>query len=422
MCRNALTESGRRCPCDTPDARRARRYAAAGKADPRLGSSEPGKPPEPSASACGESGFDLTTAEGISGRAQALRSSLRMGTDLIEECLARSPSGEGFTEEQIRALISERGGEPGIFHYRALGSGVVPLVDPEAVERESTALGAKVDAWLNDQLSEIRSQVMSAHEEFSRSRVSGSPGYVLKVMDRFTEGKEAYYQRKRELMGQLRETGGTLGWQSTPEDMVNGVNDTIQASARFFPKDWVDASNRYNEMEQEPGKDYLAFPLHVRRDDARNHYQPNPGGRGMAELTVPTVEDGVISSTATHELTHRMENVNFMLGQMEAQFIKRRTALPGGEKGELEPLQQYHSTTPDEWVRPDNFIDRYVGKSYGENQLISGFHEVMSMGMEAAFHGEHGSFGKLPRISRKESAPRVDRDHHAFVLGAFLTA
>lgn len=136
---------------------------------------------------------------------------------------------------------------------------------------------------------------------------------------------------------------------------------------------------------------------------------------GVAELTIPkgAGRKGTVNSTATHELIHRCEDTNPAISLMEAEFVKRRTT---DEQGVREPLQRYY-TGSKEMMRPDEFIDRYVGKEYRG----SPFHEVMSVGTEATFHGSSGGFGKLPDpIARVPE--RRDDDHHAFVLGTYMTA
>lgn len=154
---------------------------------------------------------------------------------------------------------------------------------------------------------------------------------------------------------------------------------------------------------------------------------------GLAELTIPTgVED---SSTTLHELTHRCEDANRTIGRLESAFIRRRTTNEDGEQQEREVYQspgkseqEWESTRRDssdterkrakeEWVRPDSFVDRYIGKDYG----TSTYFEVMTMGNEIALYGRCGGFGKV-NTDYTRGEPRTDDDHHAFVLGTLLAA
>lgn len=129
---------------------------------------------------------------------------------------------------------------------------------------------------------------------------------------------------------------------------------------------------------------------------------------GFAEITLPK---GVSeSSVALHELVHRCEDVNRSIGSLESAFYERRTC---GEDGFPMPDEALHPKLKDERVRPDSFVDRYIGKDYGNDRYF----EVMSMGSEMALYGEHGGFGKAG-----EGDERLrDDDHHAFVLGVLLS-
>lgn len=138
---------------------------------------------------------------------------------------------------------------------------------------------------------------------------------------------------------------------------------------------------------------------------------------GLAELTYPKGSEG--SSTTLHELTHRCEDANRTIGRLESRFVVRRTT---DENGDRHPDEPYHDTEKHrtERVRPDSFVDRYIGKDYGS----STFHEVMTVGNEIALFGRMGGFGKVNTDhSEYEHSPNVrDDDHHAFVLGTLLSA
>ncbi|MCZ4326732.1 hypothetical protein [Brachybacterium paraconglomeratum] len=136
---------------------------------------------------------------------------------------------------------------------------------------------------------------------------------------------------------------------------------------------------------------------------------------GMAELTIP--KGSTDSPTALHELTHRCEDSVPEIGRREAAFKRRRTTNADGTR---QPTEAYHPRLTRERVRPDNFLDRYIGKDYGRDDR---FHEVMSVGNEIALYGQLGGFGKLkegraPLLGRRSVE---DDDHHAFVLGTLLT-
>lgn len=548
MCRTC-SAGGRRCPGDTAEARRARRYAAAGKKDPRVKESVRGTPP---AVAGGEEAtptpeHDLTTPEGIRDRSGELRNMRVAASEGLSECVEHMTEHGPIDRETAQQIMSKHGVSDDIVQYVEGQNGItLPIVSMEKYERESTALGQKADQWLDNELvsekqthEEAASAYTEADKAYMGARELGSTKEAWDARENarvaLNETRADYYARKRELMGQLRENGQELEWTTVGTSTPARVNDTIQASAKFLPKDWIDSSNHLSsDAEVAKNRDKLraVLPVRVRESTSRNHYSPrnyvtkretrpdksfyapglaekvdihssphygvvpkdewnenerrfgssdevlvqkyhvarppsyfsnDPGagaldsdgnfalkGRaasgweqytytnrngeeetcwrkpatktstnreyGIAELTIPKGEGrkGGPNTTATHELIHRCEDTNEAIPKMESAFLVRRTTDADGER---EPLQRYYRDLPREKVRPDNFIDRYVGKEYPGGS----FHEVMSVGSEASFHGSHGGFGKLSDpVSR--SPQREDDDHHSFVLGTYLTA
>lgn len=538
MCR-ACSVGGRRCPGDTSEARRARRYAAAGKQDPRVKESVRGAPP---AVAGGEETpsipeHDLTTPEGISAQAGELRDVRTRSQAAFSECMAHLTEHRELKRADAEAIMARHNVPENLTTYMEGANGnVLPSLSMEAYERESTALGQKADQWLDGELTEQKQACDDAAREYTSAKQFGTYEERTDAHQGFIKARAAYYERKRELMGQLRENGQELEWTTGGTSTPARVNETIQASAKFLPKDWIDSSNRLSqpdEVAKNPDKIHRVYPVRVRESTGRNHYSSHnyvtkretrikqsfwngndsyvrdtimksprygvvpesewsdndkrfaspgdvlireyhvarrgsyfdnsPGagaldddgnfkltGRaaagwekhtytdrdgeeatcwrkprtktttnreyGMAELTIPKGKGrkGEISTTATHELLHRCEDTNPSISSMERQFLTRRTTNADGERDKLQP---YMSHTRGEHVRPDDFIDRYVGKDYGSDK----FHEVMTVGGEAAFHGSHGGFGKTPDPMSR-APERRDDDHHSFVLGTYMTA
>lgn len=118
------------------------------------------------------------------------------------------------------------------------------------------------------------------------------------------------------------------------------------------------------------------------------------------------------SQVATHEFTHRCEDMMSTIGHVEMEFLKRRTA--GEVEGEREEAVAMYGGRKHrgkkEMSRGDSFAHVYMGKDYGSAK----YHEVMSTGMEALFHGEYGG---LVGVARH----RADPDMRAFVLGTLAT-
>lgn len=524
MCR-ACNEGGRRCPGDTANARRARRYAVARKsahaAD--VEKSVRGTPP-PVPEATAPSAHDLDTIEGIQARASELRA-MRAAAATFD-----FDDFDDATPEDVEAFIAKHEARDLMEVVSIAGKFHFPGLATEKYEREATALGAKADAWLDRELATEHEAHAEAVQSMEFQRRHGLARDYTAARRKVEEARDAYFTRKRDLMGQLRENGQELVWTDGGVSTPRRVDDTIQRSARLLPADWIAASNRVVD-DSNP----LVLPVRVRESVDRNHYSPtattskretvpvfnsyppddpkvkeaahspgrdvitdpaqwndaerastNPGdvvvrhynvarkkkpldrepGAGLldddgnftatgraaagwkqhiytdehgvqqtawrkpttftvtverknAEVTIPkgSGSAGEDSDVATHELIHRCEDTNRLIPTMEKAFLDRRTADADGEPRDL---QEYHPDAPGEMVRPDTFIDRYVGKVYEGTSA----HEVMSVGVQAAFYGTHGGFAKLTREPRGRVVvrDRPDDDHHAFVLGTFMSA
>ena len=113
------------------------------------------------------------------------------------------------------------------------------------------------------------------------------------------------------------------------------------------------------------------------------------------------------SATAIHEFAHRVEATSGgFIPRMEEQFLRRRTTAPDGTREKLTVLY----TGKKEVARPDNFVSDYIGKEYNDI-----YREVLSMGAEAIFGGNHGG---LQGASGRKSDP----DMKSFILGLFAAA
>lgn len=121
------------------------------------------------------------------------------------------------------------------------------------------------------------------------------------------------------------------------------------------------------------------------------------------------VTDGT-ATTACHELTHRMEHDNAKIGVAAQVFRNRRTQRADGT---LEEELPYGGDNSGERVRPDGFVDEYIGKtSYGSDTNHT---EVVSVGAEAVFFGR---FGGLVGDGYRTD----DREHRDLILGLWATA
>lgn len=123
------------------------------------------------------------------------------------------------------------------------------------------------------------------------------------------------------------------------------------------------------------------------------------------------------SNSMTHELAHRMEDRNPEISVATKHFLQRRT--------QGQPKQRYYKT---EWVIPDGFADRYIGKDYPNTHHT----ELFSCGMEALTQGRFG--GLRGQVSIDLNSPNgksaiesiiprhADPEHLALVLGVLAAA
>lgn len=586
MCRDKSC-GGRRCPGDTADARRARRYAAhaAASADPT----------QVASSVRADGAGAATVAEPEQITAESLRAESEQYRDLARRMEAVDAEFQDMLRNDYERLATDGGTALAAKHgipsdalrYRGTDDSQ-PVLDYERYEAAVRRIGAKTDQWLDRELAPEREAFEDAAQRAADSmaawnggaaaraeelrdlsdraraaRAAGDDGEANRLLtqhrdatsahwaqhrealgagDDATAARDRYYDRKRELLAQLRPTGARLEWTTggvrTPAKTKAEVDDAIQHASSMLPADWIEESNRivtdseYAELvnaERRKAGLREVKPVRVYKSRDRNHYRWS-GGKGktvevqkthfvshttggsqedleaeiastaqyelvpddeltaadreqldsrsgatakvraytvgrpgsryvdydgtlkvtgkaaaqweevydpryreyvwrrpmtekrtvggkIAEITIP-MDDPRNSSVTVHELTHRCENVNLTLGKLEGAFVERRTTNPDGTRQAVEAYQISH---PNEMVRPDEFVNRYIGKDYGNSNQS---HEVLSMGHEIALKGAYGGFGKLhdPRMSDKQRDQVRDDDHHHFVLGTWLSA
>lgn len=166
---------------------------------------------------------------------------------------------------------------------------------------------------------------------------------------------------------------------------------------RMRELDWPDGTNPQWVAVRDPSTSRWGWKLRMTNDSIVV----------MSELRVPTSAAGPEESrrVAIHEMSHRMEALNPRIAPACIAFRDRRTSNPDGT---LHPTQKYAKS---EVVRPDDFVDVYVGKDY-ESTVHT---EVMSMGMESVFGGSHGGL-------QGHYGYRADTEHRNLILGLCATA
>ncbi|MCZ4589663.1 hypothetical protein O4328_39525 [Rhodococcus opacus] len=309
----------------------------------------------------------LTLIQAKTADFNARTDSIRAATVEVDNLELRRGAAEG----RIAAEVLGR--------YRDYGT-VVPEVHPMSTSRAQAltaeAANAFPSAWMRDSSASTRLLVKE-----SKAR--------------------AYYQHK----SMVRISDNTdYDYSDDPDSEQTWTTRKAMPPApekapveRMRELDWPDGTNPKWVAVRDPETRRWAWKLRM----------TNNGLAVMSELRVPTAAAGPDESRriAIHEMSHRMEAINPRIGPACISFRDRRTSNPDGT---LHPKQRYAKT---EVVRPDEFVDVYVGKDY-KSTVHS---EVMSMGMESVFGGSHGGL-------QGHHGYRADPEHRNLILGLCATA
>lgn len=141
------------------------------------------------------------------------------------------------------------------------------------------------------------------------------------------------------------------------------ISSSVNDAFKNLPTDWYKKSSKFPLLTKKVNRGYYSEVTNV--------------------LAASTKRTGDLKETVYHELGHRMEDLFPEIKKAEHQFYQRRTK---GEKlqkmSKLTGIKDYDSS---EEARPDNFLDPYIGKDYGNKD--NSFYEIFSMGVEALYSG-----------------------------------
>ena len=247
------------------------------------------------------------------------------------------------------------------------------------------------DSWAADELNRViraGGDIPSQAELWKKwvRRIDDGFGPDARAVERSKEAKAALAKvrkRARLVADAKAELEGTAGRarllvldKIRPMGVQNAgglqiTNSTLRGSAKIvdriadlFPSDWIEKSNAHR------------VKLRITKTDTgRARY--SSGGR--LETDVPSAKRALRSkdfdvaeavdahSVATHELGHRMEQVNPIIARMEADYLRYRA---GVQIGDDIPLAEIYRGS-DEYGVPGIFDEHYAGKWYGD-RLISG--------------------------------------------------
>lgn len=234
-------------------------------------------PPEVAVSAEPTPVHDLETPEGLRDRGAELRTSLAGSIAASKECFEYLDQHDGkMTRADAEVILARHGVSPEVMNFDEKPSGnVAPTLSMVKYEQESTALGKKADEWMDRELVAEKEAHNVAAQAYRDADANGSREDMISARNGMIAARNAYYERKRGLAGQLRENGQELEWTTGGTATPARVGETIQNSARLLPKDWIDNSNRLStdeEVAKNPNKARPVLPVRVRESSGRNHY------------------------------------------------------------------------------------------------------------------------------------------------------
>jgi len=437
MCRAAL-EGGRRCPCDLPEHRNARRRAtyAAAKAARRADIEWPPESEQPELGA--PSMTEVRRATNWA-RTAVRRLAQAAGADTVTTGVAA----------EVEAAVTAAGATIAAYVDAQVADALADIErrsaeDPEVGEGGISEAIARTTRQRDEAVAENRAatSLSVAAEARDRSILLDRRLRQLVESPWVAEALEARRDATWAVLGELRPMG-----PAGPLKVADGASklgtQVVESMAAYYPTEWVAAS------------DVHEVPLSPRLSDARAHYAHNKrkrsrqrvrvtwltedaevpedmivvghGPHGVAvadrgelalrqsppvgELTLPSPRkhgERRAREVAVHEFAHRAEAVRSTIGLLECTFLARRcTNAATGAPAGLVSLYGRRS----ERAMGDHFADVYVGKVYAGTQ----YREVLSTGMQAMVGG---AYGGLVGVGDR----RDDPDHRAFVLGLLAAA
>lgn len=279
----------------------------------------------------------------------------------------------------------------------------------QAVLRVGTLLGDEADRRAAERIGDIEKEdlltigdVNKLHRAAMEARLAvkhgGSLDDAQKAVDAYNAAAERFNNQPRrvtatgrmragvyrEVIGEVRELGGArpvIGGRPGKDVLaeINAVTDDM-------PAEWVHATNRN------------AKPMTLSR---------RKNIRGSYDLFANKITTGGGMPTAYHEYSHALEIDNPAIHIATNAFLQRRTSNADGKR---EQERHYGKRGSGERIRPDGFVDGYIGKTYPDVST-----EVFSVGVEALFTGRLG--GLVGDDHRN-----VDLEHRNLILGLFATA
>lgn len=277
-----------------------------------------------------------------------------------------------------------------------------------------------------------------------------------------------------EVLSEVRDFGGA---QLVDEELSHATAlERVNGAMRYYPSDWVDASNQLALSRPDAGNGIGSLPV-VRTDTSRARYstgreftrrstrqRPNETQRSQSmdparaeqwsqhfaqsgRILVGSRERRVEHTSVDPETNQIVIEYSGGREVLSSTRYKRPTVHVAFESesaihemahrmedanpkiGDLTEAFLVRRTTsgngirepqtaigPREFGRKDHFLDPYFGREYDyKGHPHNGFHEVLSCGMESIFTGKYGGM-----VGEGSYPP--DENHRAFVVGLLATS
>lgn len=272
-----------------------------------------------------------------------------------------------------------------------------PVERLRAGEEFDPSLQARRSQWRDERRDALR-QFDKRYDTLARKRERADAESIRLLDSRLKDGP-IFQARAREItleeLTKIRPFGDVdlnISRSSLDRDAITAVN----AAREFYPSEWLRASNDLGMIAVD--------------SDQRGYYRHNDSGtgkivlsRGQRSLVQTDVE---MLSVALHEMAHRMERTVGEIRPMEHALYSRRTDAEWAKATPLKKLFPGGGYRPDETARPDEFVNPYMGKTYGDSPTSSW--ELFSMGVEGLWTGSNDVW--------------ADRDMLKFIFGILAGA
>lgn len=354
--------------------------------DPTPPEPEPESKPEPDSSPA------ATSWHGQMAAASAEVDQAWSAVQIAEAEFAKSPEIPGTAVEKVRHTME--------CHEQLLAASTVYEAKVRAAgelvaARADTLIAERLDGFPEDpprvtleELKDLQRSIWTdgaSLAEYHR-KVEQYNSEHRRITGRDRVRAEAY----RDVLSQIRPVGDAAPKIAGKRPHKQTVAD-LQAAARFIPGDWITAV------------DDAHGPITVRRAT---------GKRGYYSRSEELIVTGGEEATMHHEYAHRMEAHIPQISAATNAFLVRRTQNADGVRDQL---VRYNGSRS-ELLRPDGFVDKYVGKEYGHEST-----EVFTTGTEALFAGQYGGLIGAQRRETGETYS-ADEEHRALILGLYATA